>query len=207
MLFWVGILVAAGCAWYAVKIGFYEIWAIFFNLAVSVFLSIFLRSTITDIVPAASEGPYGDAITLVAIAVGAFAILQGVTYVFLTSQFKFSFPKAIDILGAGVLGFLGGFLLWSFACLLICVTPIAANSTVKSIGLETQFEQSGKPALCRCGNFINWFAASDSDMSSTQIIIDSLLKQAKARTAPNPVKTAEPNDVNEATELLDDFPQ
>ena len=110
MAFWIGIFVAAVFAWFAVKIGFYEIWAMLFNIVISIYLAIRLRPVVPKFFPAAGAAPYSDVLIIVAIALGVFLILHGITYVFLTSQFAVPFPKLFDILGAGVLGFLTGFL-------------------------------------------------------------------------------------------------
>ncbi len=93
MVFWLGILTGGLFIWFAMKIGFYEMLAMFFNILISIYVAIFLTPVILDIVPAASETQYCNTLALVVIAAGTFFILYGITYVFLTGQFKVSFPK------------------------------------------------------------------------------------------------------------------
>jgi hypothetical protein len=42
MVFWAGILVGGLFIWFAVKIGFYEMWATLFNIVISIYIAIFL---------------------------------------------------------------------------------------------------------------------------------------------------------------------
>ena len=143
MVFWIGILVGGLFAWLTIKmLGFYETWAMLFNIVISIYLAVFLRPTIADILPAAGNTPYSSALTIIAIAIASFAILHGISYVFFTSQFSVSFPRVLDILGTGFLGFLAGLLVWSFVSLLICIMPISQSSVVKTIGFGSQIDQA-----------------------------------------------------------------
>ncbi|HCO95296.1 MAG TPA: hypothetical protein DIU00_15330, partial [Phycisphaerales bacterium] len=123
MVFWTGILAGGLFAWFAIRIGFYEMWAMLFNIIISIYIAVFLTPVIIDIIPAAGDTSYGNALTMVTAAIGVFLILYVITYLFLTGQFKVSFPRIFDTLGTSVLGFLAGFLIWSFAAALICATP------------------------------------------------------------------------------------
>jgi hypothetical protein len=128
MGFWIGILFGALFVYVAVKIGFYETWVLLFNLVISIYLAIFLRPLINQYLPIASETSYGDALVILAVAVGAFVILYGISYVFFSSQFNISVPRILDVVGSGFLGFLAGYLIWSFVIVLISFMPISRNS-------------------------------------------------------------------------------
>ena len=193
MVFWVGILVGGLFAWSAIKTGFYETWTMLFNIIISIYLAIFLRPTIADIVPAVGDTPYGNALTILATATGAFLILHGISYTFLTSQFSISFPKAFDILGAGFLGFLFGFLVWSFASLLIFITPISQNTLVKEIGFGSQFEQTNMPVICWWCNLVNAVVSRQDDKITSEQAISELLKSAKKKAPAKTTEQAEPN--------------
>ena len=142
MLFWLSILVGGIFAWFAIKTGFYETWAFVFNVIISIYLAVFLGPIVADIVPGGSDTPYSNVLAMIAIAIVSFLILHGITYTFITAHFKVSFPRALNILGAGFLGFLAGFLIWSFASLLISITPISQNTIVKKLGFDSQFKQT-----------------------------------------------------------------
>ena len=133
MVFWIGILVGGLFAWFAIRMGFYETWVMLFNIVISVYLGVFLGPIIANIV-AVADAPYSNVLAILAIAIASFLILYGISYIFFTSQFNIPFPKVFDILVAGFLGFLAGFLVWSFVSFLVCIAPISQNTFVKEIG-------------------------------------------------------------------------
>lgn len=198
MVFWIGILAGAAFAWFAVKLGFFEMWAMLFNIVISVFLAVYLKPVVANMIPAADETSYGNGLLILSVAVLSFAVLQGLSYVFFTGQFSVKMPKMFDVLGSGVLGFLAGVLIWSFAALLIGVTPISQGGFAKSIGLGSQLEQSNVQYICWWGNLVNKVvASSDSELKMEQRI-DKLLKSVedrlrKSRVVPQP-KPVDPND-------------
>lgn len=189
MVFWVGILVGAFFVWLAVGRGFYETWTMLFNVVISIYTAVYLTPVIVEIIPAAGETAYGNAMMLTALAVAVFAILYVISLTFLTGQFKVAFPKLFDNLGAGVLGFLAGLLVWSFVVLLISATPIGKNDFAKSIG----FPQTGNVYLCWWCDLINTAAASD-DTQSAQEAVTRLVEEAERKTLeqPDPNEPAAP---------------
>ncbi|MHC4751617.1 MAG: CvpA family protein, partial [Planctomycetota bacterium] len=171
MVFWAGILVGGFFAWFAIKIGFYETWAMLFNIVISIYIAVFLTPVIVDIIPAAGQTSYGSALTLATAAIGIFLILYGITYTFFTGQFSVSFPKIFDTCGAGVLGFLIGFLIWSFAALLISTTPISKNTFIEDIGFGSRIKQTNVPYISWWCDLVNSIvSAPDSKITSEQVI-------------------------------------
>ncbi len=198
MVFWIGILVSGAFAWFAIKRGFYETWALVFNIVIAIYLAVFLGPVIADIVPSAGDTLYGNALTMLATAIGSFLILHGISYTFLTGQFSISFPKVFDTLGTGFLGFLAGFLVWSFVSLLICITPISQNSFVKEIGFGSQFQQTSVSYISRFCNLVNAVVSSQDNERTTQQALSGLLKNAEKKAqdkTAKQIKPAEPNDV------------
>ena len=194
MAFWFGILVAGLFVWFAVGIGFYEMWVMLFNIVISIYLAVFLRPIIVNI-PAVGDTPYSNALTMIAIALASFSILHGISYTFITSQFKVSFPKIFDTLGAGFLGFLAGFLVWNFVSFLIFITPISQDTFVRGIGFNDEFQQSNVSVICRWCDLVNRVVSSqDSEISSEQAV-SGLLKSAEPELQVEPAEEAEPNDV------------
>lgn len=179
MIFWITILGGAIFAWLAIKIGFYETWALLFNIVISIYLAIYLTPIIADILPATIDTHYGTALTIIALAAAAFLILYGITYVLFTSQFEVPFPKIFDILFAGFLGFFAGFLVLSFIALLICVTPISQNKFVNEMGLSRQAQLANISYICWWCDKVNWFVASKDNKTTSQQAIDKLLTRAK----------------------------
>ena len=194
MLFWIGILVGAAVTYMAVKMGFYETWVLLFNLTVAIYLGIFLRPLIADLVPAAGDTDFGCALTLLAVAGGVFAILHGLSFVFLTGQFKVPFPKIFDVVFSGILGFLAGLLIWSFASLLICVSPLAQESAIEKIGFSAASYDS--EYLAWWCDLIHNFTASENAVTCKQAISDALKSSAsttKRVPAQQPVEPESPD--------------
>lgn len=205
MVFWVGILLGGFFAWFAVKTGFYETWIMLFNIVISIYLAIFLRPIIVDIVPATGGTPYGNALTMIATAIGVFLILHGISYVFFTSQFSFSFPKIFNTLGAGFLGFLAGFLVWSFVSLLIYITPISQNTFIKDIGFGNQFEQTNMPVICWWCDLLNRVVSRQDNVVTGEQVISGLLKSAGSKAPPQTSEQAEPNEPAEPNDVETDI--
>ena len=194
MAFWIGILAGGAFAWFAIKRGFYETWALVFNIVISIYLAVFLGPVIANIVPAVRDTAYNNALSMLATAIGSFLILHGISYTFLTGQFTVPFPKVFDTLGTGFLGFLAGFLVWSFVSLVICITPISQNSFVKGIGFGTQFEQTNIPVICWWCNLVNSAVSSQDNEQTTEEAISGLLKGAEKKAQDKTAEKAEPNE-------------
>ena len=193
MIFWIGILAGALFVWFAIKLGFYDTLVILFNIVISIYAAVFLTPVIIDFVPAAGDIPGGNALTLFAIAAGTFFILFGISYTFITGQFNISFPKIFDILFAGLLGFLAGFLLLSFAAFLISVTPISQNKFANEIGLNRHSQQANISYICWWCDLVHSIVSFKDGRQSTEQAIDLCLQSAEKKTREESVKHAEPN--------------
>ena len=202
MLFWTGILFAAFFAYFAIKLGFYQMWAIMFNLVISVYLAFFLMSVVSDVTGVGGDSLYGSALMLLTISVVVFVILQGISYIFITGQFEVSFPKIFDVLGSGFLGSLAGFLVWSFISLLICITPFSRTSFAKTAGLGNDVGQINVRCVSWWCDMVGRIAAKADVSYTTEQVIGELLEAANPKPKPRPqriqptVEQARPNDIN-----------
>jgi len=175
MAFWFGILIAALFAWLAVSTSFYDMWGTLFNMTVSIYLAVFCAPLIIELIPAADSMRGGHALTVAALAIFSFAILHGLTYVMLLAHFQFSFPKILDFLAAGLLGFLAGLLLWSFVGMLIMMSPVAQNKFVKGMGFDESFKQTNISYLCWWCDIIHNRVATDTPDTCTEDAVKKLL--------------------------------
>jgi hypothetical protein len=191
MVFWIGILAGGLFAWIAVKIGFYETWAMLFNILVSIYVAAFLTPVILEVVPAAGETSFGKALTLLVTATGLFSILYGISYAFLTGQFKVSFPKIFDMVGAGCLGFLGGFLVWSFVALLVSVSPISRNSLAQDMGFGSGIKRANVPYIAFWCSLVDAAVSSGEDKYTAEEAISRLLENNEDEA---PSERQDPND-------------
>lgn len=197
MVFWAGILVGGLFVWFAVKIGFYEMWATLFNIVISIYIAIFLRPVIFDVVPEAKNMPCCNALALLVLATGTYLILYGITYIFFTGQFKVSFPKIFDILFAGVLGFLAGFLVLSFIALLITTTPISQNRFVRQLGLNRNSQQANITYICWWCDLVNSIVSSPDTKITSEQAIEQLLNSTQQKERD---KTDQETELNSPVE-------
>ena len=178
MVFWIAILVGALFAWQAVRLGFFETWGLLFGIIVSIYVAIFLAPRVVEFAAASGKvSAYSTALGLVALAGGCFAILYGLSYVFLTGQFKVSFPEIFDILLAGGLGFLTGFLLLSFVALVFMTTPLAEYAVVDTLGLSVAPDGANMACIARCCDLVHSIAGFDGAENNTQSAILHLMEK------------------------------
>jgi apolipoprotein N-acyltransferase len=181
MVFWLGILVGAVFAWFAVRIGFYGMWTMLFNIIISVYLAIYLQPVVVN-VPGLGDTLYTNALAMVGTAIAVFLILHSISYAFLTGQLIPTFPKVFNTLGTGFLGFLAGFLVWSFVALLVYVTPISQNAFIKSIGLG-KFQETSISCISRGCGLVNALSFQDKQCSAEETISQLLTSVEERRKA------------------------
>jgi len=185
-----GILVGGLSAYFAIKKGFYETWSIGFNVIISIYLAVLSGPVLCDIIPA-GDNAYSKALTMLVTAAACFLILYGISYTLITGQFSISFPKIVDVVGAGIVGFFAGLLVWSFVTLLIMATPITKNPLVKEVGFDAQAQQTNVSYLSWWCNAVNKVVSSADSEQTAQQAINWSLKSSKAKA--NVVGASEPN--------------
>ncbi len=180
MVFWIAILVGGVFVWLAVRMGFYQSWALLFNIVISIYLAIFLAPAVTEWAPTSGGGAgYGMMLSMAVLAVGCFALLYGLSYVFLTGQFEIPFPKVLDVLVAGLLGFVAGFLVLSFAALLVTVSPLAQHKVFTTLGFSREAQKPNIACMAYCCDIIHSVARLEPSDDATTKAIDRLLDHAK----------------------------
>jgi len=188
MVLWIAVAVGGLFAWIAVRVGFFASWIMFFNLLFSAYMAIFLSPVIIPSVPAITETPYGYALVLLSIATATLLIAYAACYACLAGRLRIEFPRVFDSLAAGVLGFLSGFLGWSFVSFSISLTPLPEMGFLKPLGFDTRSQDTNTSFLCWwCDRFHAFVSSSDSELSSGEVA-EMLREQARPRqaSAPNP---------------------
>jgi hypothetical protein len=201
MVFTIGIAVGLVFVYFAVKVGFYEIWAALFNILIAVYLGIYLSPVLAGIIGSGEEVPYNQGLIMLTVAVVTFVILEGMTYVFFISNFRILFPRFFDVVFSSGLGFLAGLLVWSFLVVLIYLTPVSRIDFVNSLGFNRQAEQFNVSYLCWWGNLVDRIVSAD-EKHSTKEFVAALLADYEEKTRLEQIK---PVDPNEAKPKLDIF--
>ena len=193
MVFWLSILAGGLFIWLAVRIGFFEMWTMLFNIVISIYVAIFLTPVIVNVAPAAGDTSYGNALTLAAIAIGLFLILYGISYVFLTGQFSVTFPKLFDLVFAGLLGFLAGALVFSFAAIIVTVTPLSQNRLMSKAGFNAQSQRTNIAYISRWCDLIDLAVSSADSETTAEQTINALLSSTQAKRPAETDKEPDPN--------------
>ncbi|MHC4913130.1 MAG: CvpA family protein [Planctomycetota bacterium] len=191
MVFWLGILVGAVFAWFVLRIGFYGMWAMLFNIVISVYLAIYLQPVMVN-VPGLGDTSYTNALAMMGTAIAVFLILHGISYTFLTGQLVPTFPKVLNTVGTGFLGFLAGFLVWSLVALMVHVTPISQNAFIKSIGFGKSQPTSVSYISRWCG-LVNALSLQDKQYSAENTIGQLLTSVEERRKAEEKMR-AQPEE-------------
>jgi hypothetical protein len=195
MAFWLSVLGGSLFVWVAVRRGFFETWGLLFNSLVSIYLAIFLAPYVA--MHASTTGtisPYSTVLSMLVLGGGCFAVLYGLSYVFLTGQFRVSFPDAVDILLAGPLGFLTGFLIFSFAALIIAAAPLPKNGLLESMGLAPPLQGPSMSCIAWCGDRVHAMVGRDPYHCPTRRAIERLFESPRETTAPRASQPVDPNE-------------
>jgi hypothetical protein len=198
MVFWIAILGAGLFVWLALRMGFYETWVLFFNVLISIYVSIYLTPVVARLAPAPEgAGSYMTALSMVVLAGACFAILHGLSFVFLTGQFSVPFPRVFDILLSGALGFVVGFLILSFVALIVTTTPLAQMDLVSTVGFSPESMHTNISCIAWWCDRVHSVAGFKADGWATTAAIGQLLeKPAHAES----VSTTAPPDANKPPE-------
>lgn len=189
MWFWLTILVGLGFAALGIKIGFFEVFAAFFNCLVAVFTALFVTPWLLRLVPQAADMPAGVMFTTLVVCVAVFLFLFALCYFLITGQFSVPFPKVFDVVFAGSLGFLMGLLVISFLLVLLSGTPLPVLG-------ELSMDDALAPNvgyLCWWNDSMHRFVAhaTPSTETPTREAIARLRDLSASRDAPLP--PADPN--------------
>jgi len=185
MVFWAAILVGGVFVWLAVRMGFFETWGLLFNIVVAIYVAIFLAPAVAACAPSAGKiSAYCMALSMIVLAGGCFALLHGISYIFLTGPFSVSLPALFDILLAGALGFLTGFLVFSFVALIVTATPLAEHEVIGTIGFTPESQKSNIACIAWCCDIVHSAVGGADDGSATQAAIGKLWQQTPSSGPP-----------------------
>jgi hypothetical protein len=198
MVFWIAILVGFLFTWLGVQKGFYESLVLLFNLVVSIYVAIFLAPIVVRVTPEieGAEG-FNLALCLLLLGVGCFAVLFGASFVLLTGQFQIWFSRVLDVVVAGALGFVAGFLTWRFVALVITATPMSQHWLLRHAAFNQRSEQPNIACLAWCCDRVHSVAGIGVTRHPTETAISRLLQEAREEMPP--VQRTPPADANAAS--------
>ncbi len=180
MVFWLAVLVAAFFAWVAVQVGFYAAWTMLFTLLLAAYLAIFLSPVVIENVPAATDTPYGFTLVFLCIAVATLILSYGICYAILSGRLRYEFPKILDTIGAGIVGFLAGFLASSTLTFSLALLPLQDLDWLRSLGLEASAQKTNMAYMCWWCDVLHTLASSSETEVTSAEAVDMLLTRAAA---------------------------
>jgi len=193
MIFFLAVLIGGLFAWIAVQIGFFATWIMFFNILLGVYGAVFLTPVIVSAIPpsAIEMFGFGHGIILLVVAIASSLTAYGLSYACLSGQLQVEYPKVFDNVGAGLLGFLTGFLVSSFFTFAIALTPISQIESLKPLGLEASQQKTNTSYVCWwCDRIHSLVSFNNARLKSGQEAVDYLLMQrggaAKGGAMPGP---------------------
>ncbi len=186
-MFWFAVLVGAVFAMIGIKKGFYPIWAILFNILISIYLGIMLAPTIVGIIPDIGNSRYHYAGCVAGIAIVTFTVLQTIATSFLTGTYDVSFPKIFSSVGAGILGFLSGYLVCSFALFVICIMPFSKEPFIRKVCGQSDLAPSAVASVVNVCDFVGDLSMQHYDNVAAGVV-DWLIMPAD-ESEYNPDKT------------------
>lgn len=181
MVFWLGILCGAFIAWCAVESGFYRSFVLLFNGSMAVYVAVFSAARVVAAIPECRQTPYGYALTLIVLVGAGIALLQGAAYLLLPDTSDVHFPRLLESLGAGVLGFAGGLLLWGFLALAVWLSPLGQMRPVQQAGLDQGSRPTNIAYLCTWCDAIHRVAGSDQSANTAGTIDEMRLALLEER--------------------------
>lgn len=189
MMFWLAILVGVIFAGVGIRKEFFPTWKVFINILISMYASIMLTPTIVALVPDIGDSHYHHAAFVVGIAVVVFAILEVCVIGFLGKQ-SVTLPKIFSNVGAGVIGFLSGYLACSFVFFVICIMPFSRQSYVKKLSGKDCLAPTAVASVTKVCDLIGGVSLQCHEKGTVHTIVDWLvLSTDQAADEPNETET------------------
>lgn len=132
-------------AWVGLKRGFLSMWAVTFNLTVSVYLAVMLLPAVAAVLPNSGTESwfYSCSACMLLIAALTFGVLQPIASAYFSGGYAVTFPKLLNTVVAAGLGFVSGYVTTAFVLLAISLMPFTAHRYVS----QTLDERNLAPAI------------------------------------------------------------
>ena len=175
---------------------FYPMWALLFNVLLAVYAAVMLMPIVLEKIEMLGFfGNYSCVLSLLSIASVVFVIAQLLTFRFLTAVYCVSFPVILNNIGAGILGFITGFVISNFVIFLISVTPILENPSLKRLSSDARAHGSVNSYVVSTCNVINRLSLQcreDTPQEAVEYIIEH--RSHPGTPAPADSSIPEPNE-------------
>jgi hypothetical protein len=164
------ILIAAVFACVGLKKKFFVMWAMVFNLIISIYLSVMLVHAIGKATPDIGESGYFLASCLIALAALFYAIFHVIVKFYIIGNNVIEFSVLFDRIGAPVLGFLFGYLACCFILFALGIMPIAKHEFITNVLGDKTLASIASPPVKRACAFTGYATLQCYPVKSGEII-------------------------------------
>jgi len=190
MMVLLGIIFGLVFAWFAAGHGFYAMWAVLVNVVIAMYVAIMLTPMAVEIILGEDASPYAHAGFIGGITAVVFVILHTLAITFLTGTFEVSLPKIFNNIGAGLLGFITGMILWGLVCFILLVMPVRKDYFGAEFNLAGDLERMSQLSVCRTCRLVN-VLSRQSNSDAVHKAMD-MSRGIKGRSKIDPNEIAEP---------------
>ena len=154
LTYWFVILIGLLVGIIGARKGFFAVWGTIFNVLISIYLGIMLTPLIIGTFQKEGVSCYYCAGCVGGISLLIFVILESIAYCCFFRKGKVILPWLLDTLGAGVLGFVCGYIACSFLFLVIGIMPALDSPFTKSFFNREKLVAVGKGPVVKSCDFI-----------------------------------------------------
>lgn len=170
-------------AYLSIKRGFYKTWGSLFNVLVSIYLGIVLTPLVAVLAPDIGDNLYFLAGCVLVLSCVVFGTLESVLHTYVTKLFTGGFPMVFEKAGAGLLGFISGYIVCAFVLFVIGVMPFMQSAGAKKLFGNTGLVGMAQRPVKKVCNFID-SASMQAYPDSGSKVIDWLTGADKKEDEP-----------------------
>lgn len=162
MVFWISCIAGLATVFITKNKKFIGLWVAFFNMTLSIYLSVTVTACIAKANPESFESQIAKLLILVVIAILAFVVIEFIASTFFTDRFVIALPAQFKKFANPVLSFFLGYLLTGTVLFLLYVSPLATVPFASNIFNDTFAKQSKRAVIASC-SLIETFSLQQND--------------------------------------------
>jgi len=155
MILSLAVVVGVAFAVIGVRKGFFGMWLVLFNILISIYLGVMLSPTLVAFRPDMEQQRYYLSAFTATTSFMLFVVLQTIVSGFFSDLTECFCPKLFDTVGAAILGFLGGFCVFSFVFFIVCIMPFSKTPLVKGVFGDGVSTPTGVKGVVKACDFVS----------------------------------------------------
>jgi hypothetical protein len=205
---WFVILIALLVGIVSARKGFFAVWGTIFNVLIAIYLGVMLTPLIIGTFQKEGVSCYCCAGCVGGIALLLFTVLEAIVYCCFFKDGKVILPWVLDTLGAGVLGFVCGYIVCSFLFLVIGIMPVESPFQ-RNFFDKDKLVAAGKGPVVKSCDFVSGMSLQFKKGVAKQVVSQIIAETKDHRYNPHLrhdpyLEGDEQYDVNE---IADEEPQ